>query len=169
MTAIALTSWLALHIGVGAGAIHVPGQSWPFGPRPSQPDGFADSLEVELESGRFFAASTVLFSDIRNSSQPVSASLRGGVYLAPWLIAPYVALGAGWLHELVEDNDADALDADGVALLAEAGLMASPRWQFGRINAYAQILQPLFGAPRLPYQSRPDTRLAYLGGVRLFF
>lgn len=170
MTAIALTSWLALHIGVGAGVIHTPAQSWPW-PSPSQPDGFADSLEVELESERFFAASTVLFSDIRGSSQPVSASLRGGIYLAPWLVAPYVAVGAGWLHQLLEDGDGppNAFEVDGVAALAEVGLMASPRWAFGRVNAYAQIQQPLFGSPSDPYHTPPETKLAYLAGVRLFY
>jgi len=168
-----LSAELSIHFGMGAGAIHTPGQDFHFqgGPWPSKPDGLAISLELQVEYGYVFGASTLVFASMNNSSEPVAASVRAGLFLLPTTAAPYVAVGVGWLNQLLQDGDSppNLLAADGAALLAEVGVTGPRHWTDGRANVYAQIQKPLFDAPPDPYHTPPVTKPVYLAGIRLFF
>jgi hypothetical protein len=94
-----------------------------------------------------------------------------GVYLLNATFSPYLAAGAGFLRETLLDGDAppNAIEASGAAVLAEAGLSGPRSWRAGRVNAYFQVLQPLFDDPPSPGHMPPSTKTCLLTGIRLFY
>jgi hypothetical protein len=170
-SALLLAADLSFHLGIGLGGAHVPTQDFQIAdPGASRPNGFAVSLEAQLEYGYAFGAASLLAAE-PGTSETASASLRAGVYLLPSPIAPYLSAGASFLHERLFDGDSppNLLSADGVALVGEIGVTAPRDLPHGRANLYLQIQKPLFDAPPDPSHRAPTTMPVYLAGIRLLF
>ena len=157
--------------GAGVGWAHAGSQDFPSCcGTGSGPDGLALSLEAQIEYGRFFAAASLVFAqNLTTESGMVTGRL--GVYLLNATFSPYLAAGAGFLRETLLDGDAppNAIEASGAAVLAEAGLSGLRSWRAGRVNAYVQVLQPLFDDPPSPGHQPPSTKTCLLAGIRLFY
>ena len=172
MTALALAAAFSFHFGGGVGLAHTRSDTFMAVEDPnSRPNGLTLSLEAQLDSERFFFASTLLFANMFTGSNLCSASLRAGVFLLATDVSPYVAVGAGWLNEQLVDGDLPptTLSPDGLALIGEAGVAALRRGPHGRLNVYVQLLQPLFDAPPDPNHGNPQTRPVLAGGLRLLY
>jgi hypothetical protein len=174
---------IQFYFGAGAGWAHTNAQEFCCaGPAPisvpSRPDGLALSLEGQVEFGRLFAATSLVFvQDVtRDTGWALGmATGRFGVYLLDTTFSPYLAAGAGFLRELLRDADtpSNALEASGAAILAEAGVAGPRSWRVGKAEAYFQILQPLFDDPVSPSstaaRATPTTKLCLLTGIRIFY
>jgi hypothetical protein len=159
---------LSVHGGASVGFIHVGAQQ--FGD--SKPNGLNLSLEGQAEYGHFFfGASAVFGQGVTTSEQLAPAVVSGkfGLFLLNDPIAPYVAVGAGWLRELLADGDLppNPIRVSGAALLAEVGVEGSRSWTAGRLIVYLQFLKPVFEDPHSSIHSSPTTGTCWLGGVRL--
>src|SRR5471030_2174433 len=161
--------------GAGVGWTHTGSQDFPSCcSTSSAPDGLALSLEAQVEYGRFFAAASFVFAQNANTADdwvPGMVTGRLGIYLLNTAFSPYLAAGGGFLREVLRDGDAppNAVAASGAAVLAEAGLSGLRSWRAGRVNAYVQVLQPLFDDPPSPGHQPPSTKTCLLTGIRLFY
>ena len=158
--------------GLGLSSVHTPDQRFMGrGTAPSFPNGLGLSLEAQIESRRFFAAATLLFSPQPGGSAVSSIAGRVGWFVLDGEVTPYLAAGAGWLQESFGDGDAPPnwLAADGVALLGEVGVEAFRDARFFRAIGYVQGLWPQFEVPPYVLHAAPVTKSCLLFGVRLLF
>jgi len=143
-----------IHVGVGASVYKplVSEQSFVWNPpgEPGQTPGTDLALSVELlfETAHAFAGISYEGGGLL-SSQPsfVLASLRGGVIFGSGNVGPYVSVGAGRMSmSLLTPYDLGTMvDASGLALTAEAGVLLLRDRQFGRIALALRLIAPQFG------------------------
>jgi hypothetical protein len=151
------------YFGVG-GILSVPLIS----PRASPAQDLALSLEFAYEFEHALLALDALGSGFTGGATGYGlAAIRGGWIFGEGSTAPYLSAGLGYMS--VNAVSCDRFGActgskgDGLALVAEAGLLFLRDQQVGRVALMAQFVQPLF---ELKYSS--GSFRALLIGLRLF-
>ena len=143
-----------LHVGVGASVYQpfVSDQSLVWNP-PGEPGhtpgtDLALSLDLAFETTYAFAAVSLEAGGFL-SAQPefTLASARGGVFFRSGNIGPYMSVGAGRMSmRLFTPYDLGTMvDANGLALIGEAGVLLFRDRQFGRIAFALRLIAPQFG------------------------
>jgi hypothetical protein len=143
------------YVGFGASVSKplVSDQSYVWNPpgEPGNPPGtdLALSLELAFETTHAFAGISYEGGGLL-SSQPTSfklASLRVGVILGTGNVAPYLAAGAGHMSMSLRTpyDRGTQVEASGLALTAEAGVLLFRERQFGRVALGLRLIAPQFG------------------------
>jgi hypothetical protein len=128
-------------------------------------------LEATVELGGFFAGAVWLPDLSGEGSVPRQWFLgaKAGFAMPHWLVAPYLACGAGYLKQrpvFVFDEGSNG-EGSGFAFMPEAGVVIGRDPRFGRLWMFAFALLPTFSAKAFFNVPGETTLNSWGAGLRL--